>query len=119
MSRTALIVNGSAGWGLTDPACVIQDRMDCEIVRAAAGTDITGIAAGAVARGVRRVIAAGGDGTLRAVAQALAGSPVEMAVLPAGTLNHFARDMEIPLDLSDAAQTAASGMPVCVDVAEV
>ena len=45
------------------------------------------------------VVAGGGDGTVSAVASILAGTPVPLGVLPLGTLNHFAKDLGIPLDL--------------------
>jgi diacylglycerol kinase family enzyme len=84
-----------------------------------AGTNIQALAAKAVEEGAERVIAGGGDGTLRAVASALAGTAVPMGILPVGTLNHFARDLEIPLDLAEAAWVAAEGTPVAVDMGEV
>ncbi len=42
-----------------------------------------------------------------------------LGVLPLGTLNHFAKDLRIPLDLEGAAQTVISGRPAPVDVAEI
>src|SRR5436309_2138101 len=51
----------------------------------------------AVRRGTKLVIAAGGDGTVNAVANALAGTETALAVLPLGTLNHFAKDVGVPL----------------------
>jgi diacylglycerol kinase family enzyme len=64
-------------------------------------------------------IAAGGDGTVNAVAQAVAGTGRPMGVLALGTLNHFARDLGLPLDLTAAAQVIAAGHTRCVDAAEV
>ena len=63
----------------------------------------------AVEGGARRVLVAGGDGSIRSGAAVVAGTGVELAVLPAGTLNHFARDHGIPADLEQAAKVAAGG----------
>jgi diacylglycerol kinase family enzyme len=76
-------------------------------------------AAAAAAREADVVVAAGGDGTVNAVASALAGTSTRMGVLPLGTLNHFARDLGIPLDLREAARVVAAGGVRRVDVAEV
>ena len=65
------------------------------------------------------VVAAGGDGTISTVASALAGSEMPIGVLPLGTLNHFARDLGIPLGLEDAVKTIAMRRTVKVDVGEV
>jgi diacylglycerol kinase family enzyme len=64
-------------------------------------------------------IAAGGDGTVNAVAQAVCGTKRPMGVLALGTLNHFARDLGLPLDLEAAAQVIAAGHTRPVDAAEV
>lgn len=73
----------------------------------------------AVARGARRVVVAGGDGTIATAAGVLAGTGVELALLPGGTLNHFARDHGIPTDAAEAVQVAITGVARRVDVAEV
>ena len=65
------------------------------------------------------VVAAGGDGTVSTVAALLRGTGVALGVLPAGTLNHFARDLGIPTDLEGAVAAIAQGAPVDVDVGEV
>jgi diacylglycerol kinase family enzyme len=61
----------------------------------------------AIRSGATRVLVAGGDGTVRSAAGIVAGSAVELAILPAGTLNHFARDHGIPTDFPEAVETAA------------
>lgn len=73
----------------------------------------------AVGDGVGLVVAGGGDGTLSAVAGALAGTKTKLGILPLGTLNHFARDLGVPLDIDEAARLIASGKARSVDVAEV
>jgi diacylglycerol kinase family enzyme len=70
----------------------------------------------AVASGARRIAVAGGDGSIATAAGVVAGSPVELAVIPGGTLNHFARDHGIPLSLSEAIEVAATGSAQGADV---
>jgi len=65
------------------------------------------------------IVAGGGDGTVSAVASALVDQEIALGVLPLGTLNHFARDLGVPLDLEAAATTIATGRPRRVDVGEV
>ena len=57
----------------------------------------TGAAVRAVAAGASRIIAAGGDGTVRAVAAGLAHTGVPLGILPEGTGNILARNLGIPL----------------------
>lgn len=65
------------------------------------------------------VVAAGGDGTVTAVANAIIGTGKSMAILPLGTVNLLARDLKIPLDF-DAWIAALPGMePRRIDVGEV
>ena len=78
-----------------------------ELARKAAGDKWTVIATG------------GGDGTINAVASAVIGTDKILGLLPLGTLNHFAQDLKIPLDLESAARTLVSGHAVNVDVGEV
>jgi diacylglycerol kinase family enzyme len=67
-------------------------------------------------RGTRRVLVVGGDGTMSAAASALAHTGTELALLPAGTLNHFARDYAIPTSHDDALALARTGASRPVDV---
>jgi diacylglycerol kinase family enzyme len=65
------------------------------------------------------IIAGGGDGTMNTVAAVLAGADVPLGVLPLGTLNHFAKDLGIPMSLAGAVAIIAENRAVPVDVAEV
>jgi diacylglycerol kinase family enzyme len=65
-----------------------------------------------------RVAVGGGDGTLATGAEAALRSGAELAVLPLGTRNHFARQLDVPLDLEGAARLAAHGRAQPVDLAE-
>jgi diacylglycerol kinase family enzyme len=73
----------------------------------------------AVAAGATTVVAAGGDGTVSAVAHALIGAGAALGVLPLGTLNHFARDVGIPLDLDLAVAAIVEGATRRIDTGEV
>lgn len=68
---------------------------------------------------VDAIVAGGGDGTINAVASVVAGSNMPFGVLPLGTLNHFAKDIGVPLTLDEAVQNVATGMVIAVDVGEV
>ncbi|MEO7367083.1 MAG: diacylglycerol kinase family protein [Gemmatimonadaceae bacterium] len=70
----------------------------------------------AVRDGAQRILIAGGDGTIRTAVGVVAGTGVELAVLPSGTLNHFAKDHDLPLDLDEAAKVAAESDAGPVDV---
>lgn len=93
--------------------------VEVEIAVAQNGEEIAAFARLAARDPSQLVIAAGGDGTVNAVAAELIGSAKQLAVLPLGTLNHFAKDLGIPLDLEGAAQVAMEGRPAAVDVASV
>src|SRR5437870_4759731 len=73
----------------------------------------------AVARQVNVVIAAGGDGTINEVIQELAGSETALGVLPFGTVNVWAREMNIPLDANGAREVLLNGEKRCVDLGMV
>ena len=61
----------------------------------------------AVEAGVDLVLAAGGDGTIRMVAAGLAGTDVAMAILPAGTGNLLARNLDLPLTVPGSPERAS------------
>lgn len=67
----------------------------------------------------KRIVIAGGDGTVSCAAKYLVGTEVELALLPLGTLNHLARDLGIPADLEAAAKLAVHGRSTRIDVGDV
>jgi len=73
----------------------------------------------AVAAGAERILVAGGDGTIASAAALVAGTRTELAILPGGTLNHFARDHGIPTDMDEAAKVASAGTIKPVDLGHV
>lgn len=88
-------------------------------VRQVTGDELPRAARAAAADGADAVVAAGGDGTVSACAGALAGGDVPLGVLPTGTLNHFAKDLRLPLALDEAAAVIAAGHRRRVDIAQV
>lgn len=76
----------------------------------------TGQAEQAVADGAKLVLVCGGDGTVAACAAVLAGTGVAMAVVPDGTGNLLARNLDIPLELSEALDVAFDGSDRRLDV---
>jgi diacylglycerol kinase family enzyme len=70
-------------------------------------------------RGQRLFVAAGGDGTVHALVQPLVGTEGELAVLPVGTWNHFARDIHLSLDWREALEVALTGQIRQIDVGRV
>lgn len=65
------------------------------------------------------IVAAGGDGTLNAVAAKLMKTEIPMGILPLGTFNYVARLLNIPLDLLKAADVIATGKMREVHVAQI
>ena len=65
------------------------------------------------------IVAAGGDGTITALAHALGDSPKSLAILPLGTVNALAKDLKVPLDLPAAVGSLATATPQRIDVGEV
>ena len=85
-----------------------------------AGKDVNAAAKQAVSGPHKTIVAAGGDGTVSAVAAEVTGTKEKvLGILPLGTLNHFARDLHLPLDLEGAVRTIFERNITTVDVGEV
>jgi YegS/Rv2252/BmrU family lipid kinase len=124
--RAALVIlNAASGGGQSaDIEAAVSARlgaagMSVRFVALIDGVDLAAEVARAVAQGVSLVVAAGGDGTVNAVVNAMHPSHVPLGILPLGTLNHFARDLGIPVDLEPALDVLLEGSVMAVDAAEV
>jgi diacylglycerol kinase family enzyme len=120
----AVIVNASARQGGEDQALRIAQILEscglkADVLLARTGAEIKAAARRAAAGESRVVVAGGGDGTVNAVAAEVVGTEKVLGVLPLGTLNHFAKDLNIPQDLDQAGRTLVEGRVVQVDVGEV
>lgn len=119
-----VILNGGAAAADREKARVVEQAFracgeDPAIEFAANGSALQAAARKAAAGPDEVVVAGGGDGTLSTVAAAVAEAGKIFAVLPMGTLNHFAKDLRIPLRLEDAVRTAARGRTITVDLGAV
>jgi diacylglycerol kinase family enzyme len=124
-TRATIFINASSGWDPKEEAPQLleslfeKEGISTDIKYVQAGTNLAALSRQAVVDGSNIVVAAGGDGTLSATASGLVGTDIAFGVLPVGTLNHFARDVKIPLDLEGAARVVLAGHTTLVDVGEV
>jgi diacylglycerol kinase family enzyme len=88
----------------------------CEIILARSPRNVLSAARRAARSECRTVIAGGGDGTINAVACELVGTDKRFGILPLGTFNYFARELELPLDVESAFRACFDGptRPVAV-----
>ena len=123
MTYVVLLNAGAAGMP-SDAAHAIRRRfamhgVPADVRLVEAGENISHAAARAMADNPQVIVAGGGDGTLNAVAGAIIGHAIAFGVLPLGTLNHFAKDAGIPLDLDAAVAAICTGDVKEVDVGRV
>ncbi len=108
VARVFVVVNARSGNSTPDDVRARWNAHQAEgggesrIHEPGEGEDILTIVREAVAQGFDTVVAAGGDGTVSAVANGLIGSKARMGIIPLGTANVLARELGIPLALDDA-----------------
>lgn len=124
--RAEVILNAAAGGGECEAArdrlekLFAENQFDARVTLARSGEEIVEAAKRAAGDDqTDLVVAGGGDGTINAVAAPLVGTEKILGVLPFGTLNHFAKDLGVPLDAGEAARTIVAGHTARVDVGEV
>jgi diacylglycerol kinase (ATP) len=71
------------------------------------------------ASGAQRVIAVGGDGTVKLVAEMVAGTNLPMGILPGGSANGMAKELNIPTDINAALEVATEGLITKIDAIRV
>jgi diacylglycerol kinase (ATP) len=103
------------GRRLTDVEAVLSVLRRAGVEASAAPTraasDATGQTSLAIAEGCDTVFACGGDGTIHDVLQGLVGTNAALAIIPLGTANSLAHDLQLPLSPVDAAKAALTAMP--------
>jgi YegS/Rv2252/BmrU family lipid kinase len=125
MRRIPVVLNPSAGRGLAgaregELRRIFQGvGVSAEVFRTESPDQAQELAREFCARAEPVVVAAGGDGTINSVAQALVGTTTALGILPMGSGNDYARVLGIPQDLKEAAKILVSGQPRPVDVGEV
>jgi YegS/Rv2252/BmrU family lipid kinase len=125
VGTTAIVLNAASGHGKAkqDAARLRElfeaaDR-EARISLARNGVELRRLVREAVESGCDTLVAGGGDGTINTAASAVVGRNITLGILPLGTLNHFAKDLGIPLDLDEAARIILDGTSCQVDVGEV
>lgn len=125
--KMAVVLNAGAGYLLGRPpqdAADLVRRLFAEAghdadVEVAEGRGIVDAVARAAAAGADAVVVGGGDGTVACAANRLVGTGTPLGILPLGTLNLYARDLDTPLEVEEAIPALAAGEVHPLDVAEV
>jgi len=89
------------------------------ITLAHSGAELQRAIDAAIDSGAAALVGGGGDGTINTVASGLAGTGIPLGVLPLGTLNHFAKDLGLPLGLDEAVAVVLGGFTTKVDLGSV
>lgn len=112
------VVNPSSGPGKgNDLVAELRALLpDAEVIELSGDDDVPAVFADAATR-AEVLAVAGGDGTIRCAAEAAMQHDLPLLVVPAGTFNHFARDLNLA-DVDDAVEALTEGRAVSIDVGE-
>ena len=91
----------------------------CTLKRMEKGALIEAETREALAQGFKTIVAAGGDGTICAIASVLKGSEVVMGILPLGTFNYFARSLGLPMEMEAAAKVIVAAQTRPLRIARI
>ncbi|MEO8937499.1 MAG: diacylglycerol kinase family protein [Burkholderiaceae bacterium] len=125
MPRIFVLLNAGSGRGHDETLThdvhdlFVSAGMPAEVCLVRGGEELAARIANAISRHADVVVAGGGDGTVSTVAAMLVGGDIALGILPLGTLNHFAKDLGVPLELDAAVRQIAAGRRTRVDVGEV
>jgi YegS/Rv2252/BmrU family lipid kinase len=118
--RGTLFLNRNSGSRADADDLIAAARAEeVEVLELSPGLDCSKEVRERISRGVKLFIAAGGDGTVHHIVQAVAQTDAVLAVIPAGTYNHFARDLGIPLTWREALDVALNGASRRIDAARI
>jgi diacylglycerol kinase family enzyme len=122
-ARGVLFLNPTSGMKLPPDELAAFERAvaaaNLELVRIGKGIDCAAAVREKLSDGKQLAIAAGGDGTINSVIQALVHTDAVLGVVPLGTYNHFAKDLGLPLPWREALEVAVGGAVRQVDAARV
>lgn len=121
MEHAVVIANPHAGRGAKFDPTILQPvahalGWDLELIVPPHAGATVAAAQAAVDAGATRILAAGGDGTINCIARVLAGTPVQLGVIPLGTANVMALELGIPIDPVLALRIALHGEVRAVDI---
>jgi YegS/Rv2252/BmrU family lipid kinase len=123
MPQAALVVNAGSRSG-TDQADAAATELEAKGIDlgfrcACSGSELTKAVEEALKAGCSPIIVGGGDGTQSLAASVLKGTGVPQGILPLGTGNALARDLNIPTDMAGACDVIATGRSMNIDLGEV
>jgi diacylglycerol kinase family enzyme len=125
--RVHAVVNLNAGTALSLTESAIRDAVATAFTKAGHEISMQFLPPSEIESAIERaarsdadvIIVGGGDGTVRTAARHLLGKNKALGILPLGTMNRLAKDLEVPLNLAEAAEFLATARPSTIDAARV